>query len=490
MRSTVPDVRIDPINDAPVHEDRDFVLYWMIAARRTAWNFGLDRAVDWARALGKPLVVLEALRAGYPWASDRLHRFVIEGMRDNQARLARTQAMYYPYVEPEPGAGSGLLAALAARAAVVVTDDFPSFFLPRMVAAAGARLGVRLEAVDGNGIYPLRASDTVWKRAVDFRRHLQKHLAPHLADRPKSRPFAGTSLPRLAGLPRAIARRWPAADLAALLAAGGLDGLAIDHNVVPVGYAGGAKAAAAVLARFIDHRLHRYDDGRRDVVDRSTSELSPYLHFGHVSAHQVLAAVADAEDWHPGLAGDASRGKRIGWWGMSEAAESFLDELVTWRELGHNTSAKLAGHATYAALPAWARQTLEDHLGDARPHVYELAAFESARTHDALWNAAQRELVRDGRIHNYLRMLWGKKIVHWSPTPQDALDVMIELNDKYAVDGRDPNSTSGIFWCLGRYDRAWGPEREVFGKVRFMSSASARRKLDAAAYIAGLGASA
>ena len=489
IASNVPPLRIVPCNRAPVREDGDYVLYWMIAARRTGWNFGLERAADWARALGKPLLILEALRCDYPWASDRFHRFVIQGMAANARRLKKTRAAYYPYVEPRQGGGKGLLAALARRAAVVVTDDFPCFFLPRMVDAAAERLPVRLEKVDSNGLLPLRATDRVFLRAVDFRRFLQKTLPRHFDEMPRKNPLARATIPVLERLPAAIVRRWPAADVETRLAdTGALAELPIDHSVPPVFYDGGSAAAGKALRRFLDRRLARYSEGRRDVVERATSELSPYLHFGHISAHEIFAAVAAREAWNPGKVFHKATAARSGWWGMSEPAESFLDELLTWRELGYNMTWQRDDYDRYESLAAWTRATLEEHQTDPREYLYTLEEFETAATHDELWNAAQRELVRDGRIHNYLRMLWGKKIFEWSQTPRDALAVMIELNNKYAVDGRNPNSYSGIFWCLGRYDRAWGPERPIFGKVRYMSSDSTRRKLDAKAYVAEFGA--
>ncbi|RMH20722.1 MAG: deoxyribodipyrimidine photolyase [Acidobacteria bacterium] len=486
MPSTVPALRVRRLNRAPVEPAAEYVLYWMTASRRTRWNFALERAADYARALARPLVVFEALRADYRWASDRLHRFVIEGMADNARRLSRTPAAYFPYVEPRPGHGKGLLAALGRRAAVVVSDDFPSFFLPRMLGAAAEELAVRLEAVDSNGLLPVAAADRIFKRAVDFRRFLQRTLPGHLGSLPRRNPLLRARLPRLDRLPPAIVRRWRPARLDLLLA-GGLARLPIDHRVPPVAYAGGAVAAEAQLRRFLDRRLPRYAGERNALRRRATSGLSPYLHFGHLSSHQIFHRLAARENWDPGAAGGGARGARSGWWGMSASAESFLDQLVTWRELGYNMSARDDGCERYESLPPWARATLEAHLADRRPYLYELEDFERAATHDELWNAAQRELLRDGRIHNYLRMLWGKKILHWTATPEDALAVMIELNNKYAVDGRNPNSASGIFWCLGRYDRAWGPERPVFGKVRYMSSKNARRKLDVASYLAAYG---
>ena len=176
-------------------------------------------------------------------------------------------------------------------------------------------------------------------------------------------------------------------------------------------------------------------------------------------------------------------GGRSGWWGMSEAAEAFLDQLVTWREVGFNMCLRREDYDRYDSLPDWALRTLKQHERDPRPYLYSLEDFENARTHDPLWNAAQIQLLREGGLHNYLRMLWGKKILEWTPSPRIALDTMIELNNKYALDGRDPNSYSGIFWVLGRYDRAWGPERSVFGKVRYMSSKNTARKLQLRNYL-------
>ena len=246
---------------------------------------------------------------------------------------------------------------------------------------------------------------------------------------------------------------------------------------------GGYEAAQRTLRRFLDDRLDRYGAERNDPDAEAASELSGYLHFGHISSHQILDAVARREDWSPWKLSDETGGKRRGWWNLDESVESFLDELVTWREVGYNFCFHRQDYDEIASLPEWAQKTLAEHQMDSRPEIYDLEQFEQAATHDEIWNAAQNELRERGRIHNYLRMLWGKKILHWSRSPQDALDIMIELNNKYAVDGRNPNSYSGILWVLGRFDRAWGPEREIFGKVRYMSSKNTRRKLKLGGYL-------
>ena len=230
-------------------------------------------------------------------------------------------------------------------------------------------------------------------------------------------------------------------------------------------------------------KLDRYGEDRNEPDVDGASGLSPYLHFGHVGAHEVWHELVKREQWSVSRLKKVN-GSREGFWNMSPAAESFLDEFLTWRELGFNQCAtRPTVYDQYEGLPPFALTTLKEHEADLRPHHYSLAELEQAQTHDKLWNAAQTQLLREGRMHNYLRMLWGKKILEWSPTPRDALARLIELNNKYALDGRNPNSYSGIFWVLGRFDRAWGPEREIFGKVRYMSSDNTARKLSVTRYL-------
>ncbi|QDU68735.1 deoxyribodipyrimidine photolyase [Engelhardtia mirabilis] len=485
MSAQVPQNRITSLNGRPIRAEGEFVLYWMIANRRPRWNFALQRAVELAAETDRPLLVLEPLRAGYRWASDRHHAFVLQGMAANRKAFAGTRATYRAYVEPEHGAGAGLVESLAARACAVVTDDWPCFFLPRMTAALAGRVDVATEAIDSNGIYPQRSTDRVFTTAASFRRHLQKNLYQPLQRFPLEDPLADAKLPRLGSLPAELDASWPEPSEALLSgSAEALAELPIDHGVTPVDdRPGGWRAGRERLAAWLESGFARYHESRNDPVDEVASGLSPWLHFGHLSAHEVFAAIARREKWSPDDAADVASGSREGWWGMSPPAESFLDELITWREIGFNRCTLTDDYDRFESLPAFARETLEEHTSDPREHLYGLETFERAETHDELWNAAQTQLVRTGRIHNYLRMLWGKKVLEWTATPREALDVLIELNNKYALDGRDPNSYSGIFWTLGRYDRAWGPERPVFGKIRFMSSDNTRRKLKVGAYL-------
>lgn len=478
-----PDDRVRRLNAAGICPQGQYVLYWMVTARRPSHSFALDHAVAYAKALARPLLIFEPLRIDYPWASARLHAFVVEGMQSNAAAFARTPALYYPYIEPKPGAAKGLLRALAADAAVIVTDDYPSFFIPHMIAAAAQQVQVRIEAVDGNGLLPLsRANGKAFYNAYHFRRFAQRHLAHELARMPRAQPLEGSRLRRLASLPAPVIARWPPAQLddpRRLVRA-----LPIDQEVTPVSdLEGGARAAAVVLKRFVDARLSRYARERHHPDAQVASGLSPYLHFGHVGTHAILDALRAPERWDGMPRGLSAGGQRSGFWGLSAAAEAFLEELVTFRELALNTAATLPAFDRYESLPAWSKRTLDAHAGDPREHCYTREAFEHAATHDRVWNAAQRQLHCEGRIHNHLRMLWGKQILAWSRSPHEALETMIALNNRYALDGRDPNSYAGIFWVLGRYDRPWAPERPVFGCVRPMTSASTERKLRMGNYL-------
>ncbi len=467
-------------------DDGDYVLYWMIANRRPTYNFALERAVEVAVELGRPLVILEALRHGYRWACDRFHGFILDGMADNRRAFPDRAVTYYPFVETPEHPGSGLLERLAADACAVVTDDFPCFFLPRMLDAVADRLDVALEAVDANGLLPMRGTDKMYKRAYDYRRYLHRTLLDGLPDKPAADPLADTDLPEPHQLSDEIATQWPPADDTWFDADDRpLDNLPIDHTIEPHSdLVGGPEAARSRLDEFIADSVDDYHERRNDLTDEASSGLSPYLHFGHIATQRIFEAIVDDEDWSIRNLDDDRIGKREEFWGLDPGPEAYLDQLLTWRELGFNRCAlDPDGYDDYDTLPEWARQTLEDHACDPRPHVYSLEEFERGRTHDELWNAAQHQLVTTGTMHNYLRMLWGKKILHWTESPRRALEVMIELNNKYATDGRDPNSYNGIFWVLGRFDRPWGPERDIFGKIRYMTTKSTRRKFDVDNYL-------
>jgi deoxyribodipyrimidine photo-lyase len=475
----VPAVRIRALNDRPIDPGRAYVLYWMTAFRRLTANFALERAVEIARQTGCPLLIFEPIRVDYAFASDRLHRFVLEGMAEHAQALEGTPVTYLPYVEPSTAAAHGLLHDLASRAVAVVADDYPCFFLPRMLESAARQVDARLECVDSNGLLPVRETSRTFATALSFRAHMQRSLPAQVEAWPSTLNLRDLPAPAADLIPESTRRRWPPAspgDLAnpdSVLAR-----LPIDHSVSSVPLKGGATAASAHLRRFLKETLPVYADRHSHPDEDATSRLSPWLHFGHISAHQVFEAVMTHERWTSRSLGRAAGGKRAGWWGVSAGADAFLDQLITWREIGFNMCVtRPADYWTFGSLPIWALATLEIHSIDPRAPLYSENELAEARTHDAVWNAAQRQLERDGWMHNYLRMLWGKKILEWTASPREALDTMTRLMNRYALDGRDPNSYSGYAWTLGRYDRPWAPERAIFGTVRYMSSTNTAKKL-------------
>jgi len=381
-------------------------------------------------------------------------------MHSNQGDFENSGAFYHPFVERQPSQGKGMLAALSRNACVVVTDDYPCFEIPRWVSSGATQSEVLLEKIDSNGIFPMRSTERVFVTAHSFRRFLNKNLDNHLQSFPLHDPLDGVDLPAMRR-PSILREAWAAAAPKELAAPDVLaDQIPVDHSVRPTkSFTAGAGPARGRLRQFVRLKLARYADSHNQPEADVSSGLSVDLHFGHLSAHDVFEAV-----------------RRAG------HGEAFLDQLVTWRELGFNLCSHTSNYDCFESLPVWAQKTLLDHAKDPRPIRYSGDQLERAATHDPLWNAAQNQLLREGRIHNYLRMLWGKKILEWSASPQESLETMIHLNNKYALDGRDPNSYSGIFWVLGRYDRPWG-SRPIFGTIRYMSSESAARKLRVGDYI-------
>jgi deoxyribodipyrimidine photo-lyase len=456
--------RVRALNDAPEDPAQGFVLLWLQGQRRLRQNLAYSHAQRRANELGKPLVVYEALRFDYPHASDRLHRFVLEGVADNAADAAARGLAYGFYLQ-RPGDPRGVLHKLAARAAVVVTDWLPTFIHPAQTRALAARARVRVEVVDAAGVAPLAVSTKAEIGARTIRPKLHRLLPDILVPIPE--PEAKVPAPKRFdwGFTPFLPAEGPKGE-AALDAA--LASLPLDHAVRPVtALRGGTKAALQRLARFTSESLRGYAEGRNEPSSPRPSWLSPYLHFGHLGATEIA------------LAAQAS--------GAPQAdVDNFLEELIVRRELALNFCARVPEHTTLAPLPPWARQTLELHAADARPALLTDAQLERAESPDEIWNAAQRQLLGEGRIHGYLRMLWGKSLLLWSRDAAEAHRRMKWLNDKYALDGRDFNSYAGFLWCLGLHDRPF-PEREIFGVVRSMTSRSTRTKFDLDPYLARWG---
>jgi deoxyribodipyrimidine photo-lyase len=480
---SVNQARLRRLNDKRLRADGDYVLYWMQACRRLERNHALDYALRCCEELRRPLVVYEGLRLDYPWASRRLHRFVLDGMRDNAARAESLGLSYWPFVETPQAPGRGLVHRLAARAAAVVTDEFPCFVVPDHSEAVARRSEAPVFAVDGNSVVPLSLLGAPVSAAAHLRPRIHKAFAAAWPERAAARPRILAAARGRLDPPFAVFDPWQ--DIAAFV-----DGLPLDTSVPPVpGASGGARAARAKLREFLGRRLRGYAEKRSEPAAPEAghaSGLSPYLHFGHLSIEEVVeGALAASGGWSTEELRFENRGKREGFFCGDADVNGFLDQAITWRDVGFqwHFSRRADTASLERALPRWALATLSAHASDRRAHVYSLEEWEAGATHDPLWNAAQRELRATGTIHNYLRMLWGKKVIEWSRTSEEAYATLVHLNNKYALDGRDPSSWTGILWCFGLFDRPW-PERAVLGTIRYMSSENTARKFNLKPYLA------
>ncbi len=485
----IPSQRLEAANDLRPRDSGQYVLYWMRCARRPYGNFALQHATHRALELRKPLLIVETLACDDPFASIRHHHFALDGMADNNRHFESRPATYIPWVEEHPRQIQTGLCRLAEDCCLLVTDAHPLRENRRQLARMADVLPVALEAVDGNGILPLQAAEQPFSTAYAFRRFLQRELPGHLLSMPLTDPLAKAPLIPLTAPPAALSAAAAAGDDLLFGARTGLNRLPIDHQTKPVQRMGGYRAASELFQRFLKEGLPVYVDQRNQPQQPATSWLSAHLRWGHIGSHQLVQQLLELCQWNPGRLASDCRGQRSGWWGLDKNAEAFLDQLITWRELGYLFCQSRDDYQQFESLPDWARQTLARHAGDPRPYLYSTEELIQAHTHDPLWNAAQRQLLREGQIHNYLRMLWGKKILEWSPSPREALEALIELNDRFALDGRDPNSYSGIGWCLGRFDRAWGPQRPIFGTIRYMSSTNTARKVNVRNFLSRYGES-
>jgi hypothetical protein len=438
--------RVEP-GAPPPRPDGAFVVYWMRVAARATDNPALDVALSAAKALGKPVFVYHALSERYRYASDRLHTFILEGARDVQRALAARGIGYAFHLE-RPGAREPVLRTLARQAALVVTDFMPMEPLLRWDAELARE--APLWRVDASCVAPLWRFTTSVDRAFAFRAQAKDEWARRLRE-----PWRDVEPPGPAWLP---ALGFEPVDLQQAHLPTLVAGCDIDHAIGPVHHTpGGATAGLARWQRFVETSLGTYDRDRNDPVRAATSRMSAYLHFGHVTALR-LAREAKAH--------------------RTDGAEKYLDELLVWRELAWHFCWHCPKPESVEALPAWARATLEAHEGDRREFLPSWEQLARAQTGDALWDAAQRQLLTSGELHNSVRMTWGKQVVSWTRTAKEALAVLFDLNHRFALDGRDPGSVGGILWCLGGLDRPFSPEVPILGAVRPRPTADHAKRFD------------
>jgi deoxyribodipyrimidine photo-lyase len=452
------DYRVRRLNQAPFRSDAKYVLYWAQMNRRVDSNHALAYGAHLANEAGLPLLFYEGLTCSYPFANDRFHTFILEGVPGTERRLRELGIGYVFHLRRKRSDPDDAVYRLAADAAALVTDDYPTFIARAHNARVPSKLEIPYYAVDSSCIIPMRQFQKREYAAHTIRGKIQKLLpryltpAPAIAVRHKFRPTW-----------RDLHTRVTRTNTPEIVAS-----CDIDHGVRPSAeFHGGAGEAEKRLEQFLHDSLHRYAGSHNEPSAKATSGLKEYLHFGHISSLQVALAVQ----------GYARKHRLI--------ADEFLEELIVRRELAFNFACFAENQESLECLPDWARKTVAKHAQDKRDPVYTREQFERSATHDPLWNAAQKELLCSGKIHGYYRMYWGKKIIEWSASPEEALATMIYLNDRYALDGRDPNTYTNILWCFGLHDRPW-VERPIFGQVRYMSYDGMRRKTHVDAYVRGV----
>ncbi|MGA9352813.1 MAG: deoxyribodipyrimidine photo-lyase [Terriglobales bacterium] len=420
----------------------------MQRSQRGVDNRALDVAVNAANALCKPVVAFFAPVPFYPNANLRAYRFLVEGIPDIAAALEKRNVGFVLRRHPDH---SLLRFCEEVKPALVVGDENPMREPERWRQIAAKKLRIPLWTVDSDVIVPSRLIEKEQYAAFHIRKKLEAQL-----DRFLVKP----------GNPRAKLTWKKPAKLQTLLPGFDItEGWQLDRSVAPSSdFKGGTKEAMRLLDEFVKKKLKRYAKNRNHPELDGTSRLSPYLHFGHISPLTIALAVQKSA---------ASKSDK----------KSFLNELLVWRELAVNFVTCNPNYDNFESGENWAHRTLAEHARDPRPYLYSEKQLENAETHDPLWNAAQRQMVNTGWMHNYVRMYWGKKILEWNRTPAEAYRIAVALNDKYELDGRDPNGYAGVAWSIvGKFDRPWF-NRPIFGLIRYMSGESTGKKFDSRRYI-------
>lgn len=428
------------------------MLYWMQMFKRTTHNHALNFAIREANERKIPLVVYEGLKFYYPWANDRIHTFILEGVEEKRAGFAKLGIKYLFYLQQDETFPKNTVAEIAKDACLIVTDDFPCFIIPSHNRRIAEKAEIPVYAVDSNGIIPLAKFEKEEYAAYTIRPKIKRMLPDYLRFEKDEKIIVRADNLQV-NCPETRVENIP--NL--------VKNCAIDHSVKPAIYHGGSANAHKRLQYFIKNIFPNYDKTRNECSIDGSSRLSPYLHFGFLSVYEIVEAVENADV-------------------TKESKEVFLEELIVRRELAYNFTRFNPKYDSLECLPNWTKESMRKHHADKRDYLYSIEQLENFRTHDEIWNAAQRELVETGGMHNYVRMLWGKNVIAWTQSYEEAFAVLEDFNNKYALDGRNPNSYAGILWCFGKHDRPWF-ERNVFGTIRYMTSGSSGKKFNAPKYI-------
>ncbi len=437
----IQESRVKLLNSEP-QGSGNYVLYWMQAAQRCACNHALEYALHFAQENNQPLVVVFGLTPDFPGANARHYTFMLEGLSETAKDLEKRGIKFVLQI----GSPDEVVLSLALEATVIVTDRSYMAMQRDWRRKVAQQAGCQVIQVETDVVVPVEtaAAKEQYSAAVlrpKIMRQLPYYLYPLKEIQPKK---------------DALGLRINGEDTGDI--AGLLQKIGPDKSVqVSPFFTGGSARARMLLDDFMENKLDKYHMSGNDPALDLTSHISPYLHFGQISPLEVALCVKDAGHVR------------------EESRQAFLEQLIVRRELSMNFVYYNPSPETIECLPDWAASTLADHAQDKREYNYAFHELESAQTHDPYWNAAQMEMVLTGRMHSYMRMYWGKKILEWSPDPVEAFAVALKLNDKYELDGRDPNGLAGVAWCFGKHDRPW-QERKIFGKVRYMNDSGLRRK--------------
>jgi deoxyribodipyrimidine photo-lyase len=441
--------RIRPLNDSPENGRASYVLYWMGLSQRAAFNPALEHAIDEANSRGLPVLVCYGIAEGFPEVNARHWSFLLEGMAEVGPALEKRGIAFVAHRAPP--VETAML--FAADAAIVVCDR--TYLKPavQFYAEFAARAPCRVVQVEGDVVVPVETASPKHEIAArTLRPKLNRLLPDYLVPLEERQVAHGATELRfestlgLDDVPRLVAS------------------LKADQGVRPVRrFRGGTSQAEARLRHYLGAPFAHYATVRGRPEAGAASHMSPYLHFGQISPVAIALAVQVA------TTGDA------------DDKAAYIEEVVIRRELAANHIYYEARYDDYACVPGWARKTLDVHRVDPRPHLYTPEQFEMGLTHDRYWNAAMMEMRETGYMHNHMRMYWGKKIIQWSASPEEAWETALRLNNRYFIDGRDANSFTNVGWLFGLHDRPWGPQ-PVFGNVRSMSDASLK-KFDADGYV-------
>jgi deoxyribodipyrimidine photo-lyase len=447
MLPLLPEERIRRLNESEAKVGK-YVLYWMQSSQRVKYNLALEYAISWAEKLRKPLLVFFGLARGFNQANLRHYTFMLEGLRDVEAQLEKLGIkLVVQNKSPELG-----VVTLSKQACVTIVDKGYLKTLRQWYSFAAANLRCPLIQIEDNVVVPVEAASSKEEYSAATIRPKISKTRKRFLQPPKQQELRNNSL----GL------RFDSIDLADVETI--VSNLGVDKSVrESKSFNGGNNQAVKRLEEFLKNRLSVFPQLRNDPTVDCLSNLSPYLHFGQISPMEIALEV---------LSSDAS----------DEAKEAYLEDLIVRRELAINYAYFSENYDSFRGLPNWAKLTLNKHKKDHREYIYNIEQLENAETHDPYWNASQNQMRITGKMHGYMRMYWGKKILEWSKTPQEAFKAALYLNDKYELDGRDPNGFAGVAWCFGKHDRPW-KERPVFGTVRFMNANGLKRKFKADQYV-------